>query len=110
MITVNGLKTCDTCRRALKDLAAAGQMAQLRDLRADPPTADEIAAWRGMLCESLMNTRSTTWRGLSDEDRASDPVTLMVAHPALIKRPVITRPDQAPLLGWTPETRGALGI
>ncbi|MEM8848862.1 MAG: ArsC/Spx/MgsR family protein [Pseudomonadota bacterium] len=110
MITLNGLKTCDTCRRAMKALTAAGKTVELRDLRASPPSVDEITAWRAVFGESLMNTRSTTWRGLSDDDRAGDPVAVMMAHPALIKRPVITRAGETPLLGWTPATKAELGV
>lgn len=40
----------------------------------------------------VLNTRGTTFRKLSDADKArvaNDPVGLMVEHPSLIKRPVV---------------------
>ena len=39
-----------------------------------------------------MNTRSTTWRNLSAEDKLiaeDDPAGLLITYPTLIKRPVI---------------------
>jgi arsenate reductase len=109
MIVVNGLRACDACRKALRALRDAGREVQLRDLREDPPSIAEVAAWREALGEGLLNTRSTTWRGLSDADRAGDPVALMVAFPALVKRPVIADGD-ALHLGWTEATRRALDV
>lgn len=109
MIIVHGLKTCDTCRRALKALRADGLDAILRDFRDTPPDTAEIADWRARLGPALLNTRSTTWRRLDAQARGGDPVALMVAHPALVKRPVVTRGDEVGL-GWTEATRGALGL
>nr|WP_109563788.1 ArsC/Spx/MgsR family protein [Jannaschia seohaensis] len=108
-MVLNGLKACDTCRKALKALQKAGKEAVLRDLRETPPDAAEVARWRESLGAGLLNTRSTTWRGLSEAERAEEPVALMVAHPALIKRPVVES-GGALHLGWTPETRAALGL
>jgi len=49
--------------------------------------------------DALLNSRSTTWRGLSEDERARPVLELIAAHPALMKRPVIE--DGARLtLGW----------
>ena len=109
VIVVHGLKACDTCRRAMRALAEAGTAARLRDLRAEPVTVEEVRRWHARFGEGLLNRRSTTWRGLDAAARAGDPVDLMVAHPALIRRPVIEAADGLHL-GWTPETRAALGL
>ena len=109
MIVIHGLKSCDTCRRALKTLRDAGREGRLRDLRADPPDEEEIARWLEILGPGLLNTRSTTWRALSETDRAADPVALMRAHPALVKRPIVADGD-ALHLGWTDEVRAALRL
>jgi len=86
-----------------------GGEVRLRDVRSQPVTADEIAAWSAEFGSSLLNTRSTTWRSLTEAERAGDPIALMTAHPALIKRPVIEAP-QGSYLGWAAETRAALGL
>ncbi|WP_208454565.1 arsenate reductase family protein [Jannaschia marina] len=110
MIVLHGLKACDTCRKALKDLGAAGRDARLRDLRAEPVTAAEVEAWHDAFGKDLLNIRSTTWRGLTEAERAGDPVALMVAHPALVKRPVAEAADGTLHLGWRDDTRAALGL
>ena len=61
--------------------------------------------------QTLLNRRGTTWRGLSEEDRAdldADKARrLMADHPALIKRPVIEL-DGSVLVGFTDDVRDAI--
>ena len=104
-----GLKACDTCRAALKALQGAGWDVTLRDVREKPLLDADLQAFHAAFGEALVNRRSTTWRGLSEAERAGDPVALLAAHAALMKRPVI-RDGGALYLGWTAETRAALGL
>ena len=88
-----GIKTCDTCRKALKALEAAGKPVTFVDLRADGFSEADLDRWLNALgWESLLNRRSTTWRGLSDAETADldarKAKALMMAHPTLIKRPI----------------------
>ena len=100
---VYGLKNCDTCRKALKSLTDA----QLRDVRADGVPADVLKSAYDSFGAALVNTRSTTWRGLSEAERAGDPLALLTTHPTLMKRPLIE--DHGTLyLGWTREVQAAL--
>ena len=92
---VYGLKTCDTCRAAVKTLGA-----DLRDVRADPLDPEDIARFRAAFGEALVNTRSATWRGLSEAEREDTPERLLARHPALMKRPVIETDDGRLYLGW----------
>ena len=103
-----GLKTCDACRKARRALPDA----RFVDLREAEDLAERVPYWHASLGPRLLNKASTTWRGLSEEEKAqaeSDPVALLLAHPTLIKRPVIEA-DGAVLNGWTPQTRAALAI
>ncbi len=92
MLTVYGLKTCDACRKARK--ALAGREHRFHDLREDGLEEALLDGWIAALgWQALLNRRSATWRGLEearkadlDADRAR---ALMLAHPALVKRPVI---------------------
>ena len=59
--------------------------------------------------DKLVNTRSTTWRGLDEADRAKPPLVLLAEHPALMKRPLITNGDEM-YLGWDKTTQAALGV
>lgn len=102
-----GLKTCDTCRKALKMLA--DRDVSVIDVRADGVSDADRAAILAAFGEGAINTRSTTWRGLSENERAQAPDALLAAHPTLMKRPVIEH-NGTWYQGWTPATRAALGV
>ncbi|MBL4691569.1 MAG: arsenate reductase [Rhodospirillales bacterium] len=92
-MTVYGLKNCDTCRKALKWLAAQGMDHQFHDLRKDGVDAAAIQNWTDAVgLDVLLNKRGTIWRGLDDAVKdtvdASNAAACMAEHPALIKRPV----------------------
>lgn len=117
-LTIYHLKTCDTCRKAIKALQGAGHELTLIDVRADgvPPKDLERFA-QAVGWEKLLNTRSTTWRGLDETDKAEmtaeKAVALMSEHPTLIKRPVIDRPidgDASVTVGWTKEVQAEFKV
>ncbi len=96
MLKVYGLKNCDTCRTARKWLTAKNvphAFFDLRDISLDTETIHHWSAQVGL--DTLLNKRGTTWRKLDDGDKApldeTKAVQLMLAHPALIKRPVFCR-------------------
>ncbi len=106
-MTLYGLRTCDTCRKALREIRAAGHAVELVDVRDTPPDAATLDRFAAAFGERIVNTRSATWRGLSAEDRAAGPRAVVAAHPAAMKRPVIE--DGATLyLGWDAAVRSAL--
>jgi len=98
------LKTCDTCRKALKALRDAGHVPEVIDVRADGVSAQTIAAVLAQLGDAVVNKSSATWRGLSDAEKARPVADLLVDHPTLIKRPVIDV-DGTFSVGWKPETQ-----
>ncbi len=107
-----GLKNCDTCKKALKALEAAGRDVGFVDIRADADLAAKVPGWlKAAGAELLINKRSTTWRGLADDERtAADgdgAVALLVANPTLIKRPVIEAGGSVHV-GWSAAISGAL--
>lgn len=105
MVTVYGIKNCDTVKKALKWLADHNIDARLHDYRQDG--IDEVLlsqfvtsfAW-----QDLLNKRSTTWRELAQESKDNinedNIVALLLAKPTLIKRPIILDAVQ-PLLGFS---------
>lgn len=111
--TLYGLKNCDTCKKALKALEAAGIDPVFVDIRAEADLVAKVPVWLDAVGgKVLLNSRSTTWRGLGDAEKAgaeADPVPLLIANPTLIKRPVIEHGDDV-LVGWTPATQSALGL
>lgn len=93
MLTVYGLKNCDTCRKARKWLDSKGIEHAFRDVRADGVAETDVARWaKAAGIDALLNRWGTTWRGLAPAEQAradkGQAVALMAAHPALIKRPV----------------------
>lgn len=107
-MNVHVLKTCDTCRKALKALAAAGFSPRVVDVRADGVTPEDLARFYAAFGPALINRRSTTWRGLDDAARAGDPIALLTAHPTLMKRPVLETDDGALHLGWDKAVQAAV--
>ena len=103
-----GIKTCDTCRKALKDLAAAGHAPTFVDVRATPLDAATLATFIAAFGADLVNRRSTTWRGLEEDARQGEPADLLAAHPTLMKRPVIRTEDGTLHLGWTAAVKDAV--
>ncbi|MFC3615684.1 ArsC/Spx/MgsR family protein [Lutimaribacter marinistellae] len=100
-----GLKTCDTCRKALKSLPDA----EFVDVRADGVPSDVMDRALARFDAALVNTRSTTWRGLSEAERGRPSAELLAEHPTLMKRPLIEA-DGELYLGWDAKTRAALGV
>ena len=105
-LTVYHLKTCDTCRKAVKALSAAGHDLTLIDVRADgvsPESLERILSEVGR--EKVLNTRSATWRALDAADKTditdAKALALITEHPTLLKRPVIDSGDRV-TAGWTP--------
>ncbi len=94
MITVYGIKNCDTIKKACKWLTDNGIEYKLHDFRADDVDATSIENWIAQAgWETVLNRRGTTWRKLDSsvqESTNGDNVSaLLVAHPAMIKRPVL---------------------
>ena len=105
-----GLKNCDTCRKALKALEKFGHQPDFHDVRVDGVTKAYLTKWaKAAGWETLLNTRSTTWRELSDKDKENvdekKAIALMEANPTLVKRPVIDCPKNGVTVGWTKDVQ-----
>jgi len=94
-----GLKSCDTCRKALKALATAGRAPEVIDVRSDGLSDADRATIVAEFSDAAINRSSTTWRNLSDAEKAGDPAALLATHPTLMKRPVIES-DGMWTIGW----------
>ncbi|WP_111412873.1 Spx/MgsR family RNA polymerase-binding regulatory protein [Billgrantia lactosivorans] len=99
MATLFVIKNCDTCRKARQALDAKGLPYQVHDLREDGLSAallEHILA-RVPVMEAI-NRRSTTWRNLPEEDKqdldANKVRALLMAHPTLLKRPLLDTGDE----------------
>jgi len=98
MLTLYGIKNCDTVKKAQNWLKNNQVEFQFHDFRQDGLEQGRLSAWVDAVgWEALLNRRSTTWRQLAEADKApmdaNKAMKLMLSHPTLIKRPVIVRGD-----------------
>lgn len=102
-----GISTCDTCKRALRTLQAAGKDVTFRDIRAEPLATAEIDVIVREFGARAVNQQSTTYRAFNDFLKASDPEAQIAAQPTVMKRPVIQNGADW-FLGWDSATEAAL--
>ena len=86
MITIYGIKNCDLCKKAIKHFS---KKAQFWDIRESPLSSDVLEKFIFTFGSNLINTRSQTWRTLTDTDKALNKVDLIDRNPTVMKRPVI---------------------
>ncbi|GGF71235.1 hypothetical protein GCM10011402_24750 [Paracoccus acridae] len=108
-LTLYGLSHCSTCQKAQADLQENGWTVDFRDVQKQPLTEDERSRLVADFGDKIVNRASLTWRGMSDDERAGDPVAMMGAKPSVMKRPAIVA-DDLRLLGWTANVKRALGV
>ena len=94
MITLYGISNCDTVKKAQKWLAENEVSYTFHDFRKDGIDSSQVSQWLETLgWEKVVNKRSTTWRGLSDDKKANMNAELALAEvmlqPTLVKRPVL---------------------
>ena len=111
-VTMYGIPNCDTIKKARTWLDAAGVGYAFHDVKKAGVDAAMLDAWIGSVgWETLLNRAGTTFRKLPDTaregvDRARA-TALMLAHPSIIKRPVLVH-DGGVEVGFKPERYAAL--
>lgn len=94
MLTVYGIRSCDTCGRARKYLDAHNIEYRFHDLRDDGLDIQMLERWSQRIgWERLMNKQSLTWRKIPEVDRNDmthdKALAAMIDGPTLVKRPVL---------------------
>jgi arsenate reductase len=112
-LTIYGIHNCDTCRKARKFLDEHAIAHDFHDVRKDGLDRALLESWTGAVdWRTLLNTRSTTWRGLDNEQRSDiderKAVDLIAEHPTLLKRPVAMSGDRVEV-GFSPDVYETLG-
>lgn len=111
MITLYGITTCGTCRKARQWLDGEGIAHTYHDFRKDGLDATRVSAWLGELgVDGLVNRRGTTWRKLDDPTRGAieaGDADVIAANPTVIKRPLIDT-GAARLIGFKDDVQAAL--
>ncbi|WP_417346940.1 ArsC family reductase [Ferrimonas sp.] len=93
-----GIKNCDTVKKARKHLDNSNTPYQFHDFREAGLDDATLEAWLEKVeWKTLLNTRSTSWRQLSDEQKTDvdrdKAKALMLDNPTLVKRPVLVSGD-----------------
>ena len=106
MLTMYGIKNCDTIKKARRWLEAHQIEYRFHDYRADGLERAQLDTFIAELgWQALLNTRGTTWRKLDESlrksiDNADAAAALMLEMPAIIKRPLLCAPGRPMLLGF----------
>lgn len=111
-IDLYGIPNCDTVRKARKWLDAKGVGYTFHDFKKEGVAQADLRQWiEAAGLDVVLNRRGTTWRKLSDADKAkaeseAGAIDLLVQHPSMIKRPVAVHAGGT-LVGFEEETWSA---
>ncbi len=112
MVTLYGIKNCDTIKKARAWLQAAGIEYAFHDYKKDGLSAELLDSFLAELSwEDLLNKRGTTWRALPDDVKAgidaASAKALMLDNPSIIKRPLLDTGSRK-VLGFSADDYTAL--
>ena len=112
MVTIYGIKNCDTMKKARSWLEAHGVAHVFHDYKASGIDRSSLERWVGEHgWETILNRAGTTFRSLPDADKqgldAGKAVALMLAQPSMIKRPVLDLGART-IVGFKPEIYAAV--
>ena len=94
-ITVFGIPNCDTVKKSRVWLQEQGLDFDFHDFKKQGLDQATVENWLlHVPLEILINRKGTTWRALSDEQKASaaessSAISLILNNPSLVKRPVL---------------------
>jgi arsenate reductase len=93
MLTIFGIKSCDTCQRARRFLDSRDLQYRFHDVRIDGLNIQMLERWSDHVdWEKLVNRKSLTWRKIPESDRnnlnRSRALALLMDYPTLLKRPI----------------------
>ena len=106
-VVMFGIKNCDTIKKARAWLDAAGIACRFHDYKTAGIDAAVLRGWVDEAgWETVLNRAGTTFRQLPDADKqgidAAKAITLMLANPSMIRRPVLVA-DGRLLIGFKPD-------
>jgi len=106
-VTIYGIKSCDTMKKARAWLDAHRVAYRFHDYKSAGVDRATLEGWaREVGWETLLNRAGTTFRKLPDRDKEGltekKALALMAAQPSMIKRPVLEAGDVL-IVGFKPE-------
>ena len=107
-ITIYGIKNCDMMKNARAWLDKKGVAYAFHDYKIAGIAREKLEQWdRKVGWETLLNRAGKTFRKLPDKDKAElntkKAISLMLAQPSMIKRPVLELSGDKLLVGFQPE-------
>ena len=92
---------CSTCQKAKAWLDQRGISYDLRDIKLDNPTAEELTAWyqkSGLPLKKFFNTSGLQYKALGLKDKLpemseADQLALLATDGMLVKRPLLVGDD-----------------
>lgn len=107
MVTLYGIKNCDTVKKARAWLDDNGITYQFHDYRTHGLTSEQLQRFATNLdWNAMLNRSSTSWRQLSADQQdgltEAKALQLMLGVPTLIKRPVLDTGSEL-LIGFKPD-------
>ena len=107
-ITLYGIKACDTMKKARVWLDENGVNYAFHDYKTAGIDREHLRRWcaeHGW--QTVLNRAGTTFRRLEESQKAdldeTRAISLMLAQPSMIKRPVLDLGDGRTLIGFKPE-------
>ncbi len=107
--TLYGIPNCDTVKKAKDWLNQHEVEYRFHNYKKEGITKDKLRSWLAQVAkEKLVNKAGTTYRKLSDEEKASisdseHAIDLMFIHTSMIKRPVLEGNNKVLSVGFKPE-------
>jgi arsenate reductase len=106
-ITIYGIKSCETIKKARAWLDGHGVVYVFHDYRADGVPRERLERWcKEVGWDALLNRAGTTFRALPEKEKqnidARKAIALMMDQPAMIKRPVLDL-GRKRLVGFKPD-------
>jgi len=107
MTTIYGIRNCDTMKKARAWLDGRGAAYAFHDYKVSGIDHARLEGWVAKVgWETLINRAGTTFRKLSDMDKAGlsekRAIALMLGQPSMIKRPVLETAGGRLLVGFKP--------
>jgi arsenate reductase len=108
MITVYGIRNCDTMKKAFAWLEAHKVPYAFHDYKKAGIDKARLEGWvKQAGWETVLNRAGLTFKKLPDADKADltekKAVALMLAQPSMIKRPILEK-GATLIIGFRPET------
>lgn len=108
-LTVYGIPTCTTCKKALQWLDQNAIAYDFVDTKQHPPSRALIADWVAELgAKPLRNTSGQVYRSLGEEKQTwteAQWIKAFAANAMLLKRPLFVQQGRAIAVGFRPESQ-----